>query len=190
MRPDSPLRRFDPKQVARYERERDEAYYKKDPLLLLHATVGMVSETFALPWPPFVFAGYLLTQAKLAFEPFNDLPKAETFIRRFYSLIKHVNHEEFDVERATKLELSWWLAHRKLFANPERADLVRALQGIYAEIYDVHPDRLLEAARLRAEGILYCDQWVDAGRPANRRLLKQEEETLLKSYRALKEAIE
>jgi hypothetical protein len=189
MRPDSPLRKFDPKIVARYERDRDVAYYKKDPLLLLHNTVGMVSQIFALPWPPFVFAAYLLTQAKLAFEPFNDIPHAESFIRRFYSLIRHVNHEEFDVERATKLEINWWIVHRKLFGNPENEDLVKALQAMYAEIYGANSEQLYEAARLRAQAILCCDLWVNSGKPANSPLLKQEEEALTESYRALKKAI-
>ena len=191
MRPDSPLRKFDPEKVARYETDSYVAYYRKDWIKLLHSSVGLVSEVFGLPWPPFVFAAYLIAQAQIAFAPFpnNDIPKAESYIRRFYQLVKHVDHEEFDVERATKLEINWWILHRELFGNPENEPLVKALQAIYAEAYGVDADRLYEAARLRAQGMLYSDLWVKAGKPANSPLLAQEEEALRQSYIALKQAI-
>ncbi|MGD0610466.1 MAG: hypothetical protein ABSB41_03055 [Anaerolineales bacterium] len=99
-------------------------------------------------------------------------------------------HEEFEVVRAAKLEVNWWIVHRKLFGNPENQELVEALKSLYAEAYGVEPAKVQEAARQRAAGMLYSDLWVNAGKPAGSQLLVQEEEALAQSYASLKEAIQ
>src|SRR6266478_4745582 len=48
MRPDNPMRNFDPRKVAYYEKENYVAYYQKDWLTLLRVSVGLVKESFAL----------------------------------------------------------------------------------------------------------------------------------------------
>ena len=64
-----------------------------------------------------------------------------------------------------------------------------ALTGLYAEAYGLVPEQVQDAARQRAGGMLYSDLWVNAGKPADSPLLTQEEEVLVQSYLALKEAI-
>jgi hypothetical protein len=75
-----------------------------------------------------------------------------------------------------------------LFGNPDNHELVQALEDLYTEAYGVSSAKLQDAARLRALGMLYSDQWVNAGKPENSPLLTQEEDALLQSYIALKEA--
>ena len=191
MRPDNPMRNFDPRKIAHYEKENYVAYYQKTWLKLLRVSVGMIGEAFALsPWQA-VYGAYLIARAEIAFAPFpnNDVPKTEAYVRRFYQFIKNVHHEDFDVERAVKLEVNWWIIHRKLFGNAENQELVDALTDLYAETYGVEPARVKESTRLRAMGMLYSDLWVNEGKPADSPLLAQEEEVLYQSYKALKEAI-
>ena len=88
-----------------------------------------------------------------------------------------------------KLEVNWWIVHRKLFGNAKNQELVDALTDLYAEAYGVEPDRVKEATRLRAMGMLYSDLWVNEGKPADSPLLAQEEAALYQSYKALKGAI-
>ncbi len=191
MRADNPMRNFDPRTIAHYEKENYVAYYQKDWLKLLRVSVGMIGEAFALSWWQAIYGAYLIARAEIAFAPFpnNDVPKTEAYVRRFYQFIKNVHHEDFDLERAVKLEVNWWIVHRKLFGNAENQELVDALTSLYTETYGIEPAKVQEATRQRAMGMLYSDLWVNQGKPEGSPLLVQEEEALYKSYAALKEAI-
>lgn len=191
MRPDNPIRNFDPRKVAHFEKENYVAYYRKDWLRLFRVSVAMVKEAFALSWPQALYAAYLVAQAEIAAAPFpdNDVPRAESYMRRFYEFIKRVHSEDFDAARAAKLDVSWWVIHRRLFGNPENQELVDALKRLYEEVYGRSSEKFGEAAQQRALGMLYSDLWVNQGKPEDSPLLGQEEEALYQGYRALKEAI-
>jgi hypothetical protein len=191
MRANNPIRNFDPRKVAHYEKENYVAYYQKDWLKLFRVSVAMVKEAFALSWLQAIYAAYLIARAEIAAAPFpeNDIPLAETYMRRFYQFIKNTHHENFDVEQAAKLEVNWWSIHRKLFGNAENQELVEALKCLYEEIYGADLEKFKEAAYQRAMGMLYSDLWVNEGKPAGSPLLIKEEEALYQGYAALKEAI-
>ena len=191
MRSDNPIRNLDPRKLARYEKENYVAYYQKDWWKLLRVSVGMVKEAFGLSWLQAIYGAYLVARAEIAFAPFpqNDIPLTEAYVRRFYWFIKNVHQEDFDVERAAKLEVSWWGIHRRLFGNYENRELVDALTCLYEEIYGGESDKFKEAADYRALGMLYSDLWVNEGKPVDSHLLVKEEEALYEGYRALKEAI-
>jgi len=191
MRPDNPMRNFDPRKVAYYEKENYVAYYQKDWLTLLRVSVGLVKESFALSLWRAIYGAYLVARAEIAFAPFpeNDVPKAEAYMRRFYQMIKDAHHEDFDVTRAAHLEVNWWSIHRKLFGNAENQELVDALANLYVEAYGVDSPKLKEAAQGRAMGMLYSDLWVNEGKAKGSPLLVKEEEALYQSYQVLKNAI-
>jgi hypothetical protein len=191
MRPDNPIRNLDPRKLAHYEKENYVAYYQKDWLKLLRVSVGMVKEAFGLSWPHAIYGAYLIGRAEIAFAPFpnNDIPRTEAYVRRFYQFIKEVHQEDFDIERAVKLEVHWWGVHRRLFGNAENQELVEALKCLYQEVYGADSEKFQQAAYERAKGMLYSDLWVNQGKPAGSPLLMQEEEALYRGYKALKEAI-
>jgi len=191
MRPDNPIRNFDPGKIAHYEKENYVAYYQKDWLKLLRVSVSLVKESFGLSWLQAAYGAYLVARAEIAFAPFpdNDIPKAEAYMTRFYQFIKNVHREDFDVRRAAHLEVNWWSVHRKLFGNAGNQELVEALTDLYAEAYGIEPAKVQVSARQRAQGMLYSDLWVNAGKPADSPLLVQEEDALLQSYTSLKDAI-
>jgi hypothetical protein len=191
MRPDNPIRNLDPRKLAHYEKENYVAYYQKDWLKLVRVSVGMVKEAFGLSWLQAIYGAYLVARAEIAFAAFpnNDIPLTEAYVRRFYQFVKNVHKEDFDVERAVKLEVSWWSIHRRLFGNYENRELVDALTCLYEEIYGAESDKFKEAAYYRALGMLYSDLWVNEGKPADSPLLVKEEDALYEGYRALKEAI-
>lgn len=191
MKPDNPIRNLDPRKLAYYEKENYVSYYQKDWLKLLRVSVGMVKEAFGLSWLQAIYGAYLVARAEIAFAPFpnNDIPRTEAYVKRFYQFIKNTHHEDFDIERATKLEVHWWIIHRKLFGNKENQELVEALKCLYEEIYGAESEKFREAAYGRAMGMLYSDLWVNQGKPAGSPLLVQEQEALYQGYKALKEAI-
>lgn len=186
-----PMQNFDPRKIAYYEKENYVAYYKKDWLKLLRVSVGMVKEAFGLSWPQAVYAAYLVARAEIAFAPFpdNDVPLAESYMRRFYKFLNGAHGVNIDVEEAARLDLHWWTIHRQLFGREDNQPLADALTDWYALVYRVEPERVRPAATLRALGMLYSDRWVNAGKPEDSSLLVQEEETLVKSYTALREAV-
>jgi len=191
MKADSPMRKFDPRRLAHYEKENYVAYYQKDWPKLLRVSVGMIREAFGFSFLQAVYAAYLVARAEIAFAPFpeNDVPLAEAYMRRFYAFLKKTHAEDFDVERAAKLEVNWWIIHRRLFAKSENEELVEALMSLCTEAYGVAPDLVRPAAVLRAQGMLYSDLWVNAGKAPDSLLLAQEEEVLFESYVLLKNVI-
>ena len=191
MKPDNPMRNFDPRKVAHYEKENYVSYYQKDWLKLLRVSIGLVKESFALSIWQAIYGAYLVARAEIAFAPFpqNDVARAEAYMRRFYQFIKDIHREDFDVSRAAKLEVNWWIVHRKLFGNAENQELVEAVENLYTETYGIELTKVREAARLRVMGMFYSDLWVNAGKPENSPLLVQEEEALFQSYTALKELV-
>jgi hypothetical protein len=185
------LPHLDPAALARYEKDNYVAYYRKDWLKLLRVSIGLVKESFGLNWFQAAYGAYLVARAEIAFAPFpeNDLPLATAYITRFYNFIQRVHHADFDPAHVAKLELNWWSVHRKCFGNADNGELVDALAALYSEAYEIEPGKVREAARLRAAGMLFSDLWVNAGKPVASPLLLQEEDALLRSYKALKSAL-
>ena len=106
-------------------------------------------------------------------------------MRRFYALLKRVHHESFDVDQAARLEVNWWVVHRRLFGQADNQPLVEALVDLYAATFGVPPAQVQAAAYHRAEAMRYSDRWVNEGRAAGSPLLGQVEAELHKSYAAL-----
>ena len=102
----NPMRNFDPTKIARLEKDNYVAYYRRDWLNLLRASVGMVKETFGLSLLQAVYGAYLVARAEIAFAPFpdNNLPLAITYTRRFYALIRRIHNLDLDVDQAAQLE--------------------------------------------------------------------------------------
>jgi hypothetical protein len=192
MRKVSPMRAFDPRKVGYYEKENWVAYYQRKWLRLLRVSVGMVKEAFGLSLWQAAYAAYLIARAEMAAAPFpdNDIPRAERYMRRFYDFIKRVHREPFDVETVARLEVNWWVVHRRLFGQTENQELVDALTDLYAHAYSVEPARVRDAAYHRAQAMLHSDRWVNEGRQDGSPLLVLEEEELVKSYAALREGIQ
>jgi hypothetical protein len=185
------MRTFDPARVAYFETENWAAYYQKRWPRLLGVSVGMVRASFGLNPFQAAYGAYLVMRAEVAAAPFpdNDIPLAERYMRRFYAFIKRVHREHFDVDETARLEVRWWVVHRELFGQAANQPLVEALADLYAATYSVPRERVREAARLRAEAMLYSDRWVNEGRAPGSPLLAQVRAELERSYAALRAAV-
>src|SRR4029078_12883081 len=76
-----------------------------------------------------------------------DYEKALPEIVAFYSGIRRVSSEDFDVHQAARRELDWWVIRREREAHPT-GDLDRGLAALQAELYHLPEDQLTEHARL------------------------------------------
>ena len=185
------MRNFDPRKIAYYEKENWVAYYQKRWARLLVVSVAMVKQTFGLNWLQAMYGAYLVARAEIAAAPFpnNDIPRAEKYMRRFYALIKNAHHADFDINEVARLEVNWWVVHRRLFGKSDHPELINALADLYAATFCVPRERVRDAAYHRALAMVHSDRWVSEGRANDSSLLAQEEEELFKSYSALRAAI-
>ena len=186
------MRHFNPVKVGQYETANWAAYYQKRWPKLLVYTVGMVKEAFGLTLPQALYGAYLVAKAEIAAAPFpdNDIPTAQAYMIRFYDLLKQVHGEGFEVEKAAALDVEWWVVHRQLFARPDNQPLIEALTNLYAEVYGLPADQVRDAAFYRAEAMQYSDKWVNEGRQEGSPLIQQVENELIKSYVALRRAVD
>jgi hypothetical protein len=91
-----------------------------------------------------------------------DYEKALPDLRSFYAEIRRVSDISFDVDRASQLELEWWIIHRERKTR-KPGELDRALADLPAELYGVPAERLMEHARLRAQAMTIRDDKAEAG---------------------------
>ena len=186
----SPMRTFDPRTVAHYEKEAWVAYYYRRWLRLMRMLIALVRATFGLSlWQALVVA-IPLTRAQIKFAPKdNDVPAAEADMRRFYEFVKKVHREDFDPAEAARLDVNWWVVHRRFFGDSERQEVIDAVAKLYAATYRVPYESVRQAALHRARAMVHSDRWIVEGKSENSPLLAQGEEELIKSYTALRQAV-
>jgi hypothetical protein len=126
----------------------------------------------------------------MAFAPQdNDVPKAIEQMRQFFAYIKEKHGEDFDPDEAALAEVSWWVVHRRFFGRSDQPEVIDAVACAYAAAYRIDPALVREAAYHRALAMVYSDAWVLSERDPNDPRLHQEEEELIKSYTALRQAV-
>jgi hypothetical protein len=186
----SPMRRFNPILVARYEKDSWVAYYQHKWFTLLRLLIGLVKSTYGLSLWQAIRVGIPLTRAQMAFAPQeNDVPQAIEYMQQFFACIKKKHGEVFDPHTAALAEVSWWVVHRKFFGRSDQPEVIEAVACAYAAAYRVDPATVREAAYHRARAMVYSDGWVLSERDPNDPRLQQEEDELIKSYTALRNAV-
>jgi hypothetical protein len=91
-----------------------------------------------------------------------DYERALPDLVSFYESIRAVSDTDFNVERAARLELEWWIIHRERKRHAP-GDLERALAELSAEVYGVPVEKLLRHSGLRASAMEIRDDKAEAG---------------------------
>jgi hypothetical protein len=209
----SRLRSFNPAQIADMEYRAWVAYYRREWLRLLVASVGLVHAGFGMDWLRTLHGAWLVLRANQLWAPApdNDPDGARRCMRRFYGLVRLAYGEPQDVAEAARLEVDWWRAHRERQRTPTRTDsaeaetaeaetasdeagptgdeLVDALTRLYAFLYREPEPEVRPAAAHRACAMDISDQWVADGCRADSPLLPREHAALVRSYAALLAAV-
>ncbi len=206
-----PLRSFDPVEVGRLEAAAWVAYYRRQWLRLLVASVALVHRAFRMDWPRTLHGAWLVLRANQLWAPSpNDPDGARRCMRRFYALLRMAHGGPADPAHAARLEVAWWAAHRERqyrarpggpgepatlsgAGHPDAAGsaepLVTALTQLYAYLYGAAEADVALAARERAAAMDLSDEWVALGCPADSPLLPAERAALVRSYAALLAAV-
>lgn len=153
------MREFDPDEVARLETAMWRSYYEKQRLKLFNQLAELLRTQYRMSPLRSNQVAYYGANAAFVFkqgQQRSDYEKALPDLMKFYDAIRKMSDIPFDIERAARLELEWWIIHRQR-AQHAPGDLDRALAELQAEIYHLPVDRLMEHGRLRAEAMTIRD---------------------------------
>jgi hypothetical protein len=184
------LRDFDPDEVARLDTAMWRSYYARQRIRLFNQLATLLRRQYDMPLLRSNRVAYHAAKAAFVFKDGknrSDYEKALPDLVSFYTAVREVSDTPFDVNRAARLELEWWIVHREREHHPE-GDLARALAELQAEIYQVPVDKLLEHGRLRAEAMTIRDNKAETG-GVTEKDWSQIDELLHASWHSLSQAI-
>ena len=161
----SHLKEFDPDEVARLETDMWRSYYDKRQVALFFQLAELLRKQYNMPFLRSNLVAYRAAKAAFVFKRGKeraDYEKALPDIVRFYQSIRKVSDIPFDVDRASQLELEWWIIHRQRAQHAE-GDLARSLAELQAELYQMPVEKFMEHGRLRADAMTIRDTKAEQG---------------------------
>ena len=188
---ESKMRDFNPDEVARLETAMWRSYYSKQQVKLYNQLTELLRSQYNLPLVRSNAVAYQAARAAFVFKDGRnraDYEKALPNLVSFYTSIRNVSDIPFDIDRAARLELEWWIIHRERKTH-KPGDLDRALAELAAELYRLPVERAMEHARLRAEAMTIRDTRAEAGQVSETDWARIDQ-LLHESWRSLKEAVQ
>ena len=184
------MREFDADEVARLETAMWRSYYSRERVKLFGELAELLRTQYRLPLLRSNAVAYRAAKAAFVFKDGRsraDYERALPDLVNFYQSIRAVSDTDFDVERAARLELEWWIVHRERKRHAP-GDLDRALADLQAEIFRVPAERFNEHARLRAEAMEIRDTRAEQG-GVTEEDWRRIDELLHQSWRSLHAAV-
>ena len=180
------IRDFDPDEVARLDTAMWRSYYSRERLRLYRELTELLEKQYRLNFWRRQMIAYYAAKATFVFKDGKtreDYEKALPDLEKFYAEIRDISTTDFDVQKAAKLELEWWIVHRQRKQYKE-GDLARALAETAAEVYRLPVENFTEHGRLRAESMNIRDTKAESG-GVTEEDWKKIDELLHQSWRSL-----
>ena len=184
------MREFDPDEVARLETAMWRSYYEKQRVRLFNQMTELLRTQYHMTPVKSNLVAYYAAHAAFVFKEGKeraDYEKALPDLIKFYNYVHNMSDIDFDVYKAAKLELEWWIIHRQRAQHPP-GDLEKALAELQAELYRVPVDRVMEHGRLRAEAMMIRDTKAETAGVTEADWARINE-LLLQSWRSLAQAV-
>jgi len=162
------LRDFDPDEVARLDTAMWRSYYGRQRFQLYGQATELLQKQYHLSFWRRQLTAFYATKAAFVFKDGKsreDYEKALPDVESFYGEIHDISATDFDLHKAARLELEWWIVHRERKKYQE-CDLARALAETAAAIYNQPPENVndfMEHGRLRAEAMTIRDNQAEQG---------------------------
>jgi hypothetical protein len=142
--------RLNPERLAELEGGGWRAYYDRNWLRLITLMVQLNQEEFHIPFPLSVVAAFHVAQGSRAWAPVdNDPAEVRRHFVRYYRMARRWSGLQFDPHRAAKLEIDYWIEHRRLSGKPDKTAFVEAMTALHAELFGLPPNRLRTSAEWR-----------------------------------------
>lgn len=184
------IRDFDADEVARLDTAMWRSYYSRERLQMFSELTELLQKQYKLRfWRRQLIAFYAAKSAFVFKEGKSsaDYEKALPDLEKFYAEIRNISTTDFDVHKAAKAELEWWIIHRER-KNYKEGDLARALAETAAEIYKMPVENFMGHGRLRAEAMKIRDTKAESGGVSEEDWQKIDE-ILHQSWRSLHNAV-
>ena len=185
-------RQFDPDQLAALETRMWKSYYRRQPARLFVELVQALRLQAGVSGPRALRASLLLTRAAAGFaRASGDYERFAPDIGRGYRMLGLPDH--VDVEAVARHELRWWVVRREigLSAGSAAGD---SITDLYASLYDLPRERVVEAGRLRGLAAEVRDRGAnddpDGPTGAGRAYWPEVARLLRESYRSLRRALD
>lgn len=146
------IKKFDPAVVARLDTDMWRSYYDRKPLKLFTQLAKLMRKQFHAPFWRSQLMAYYAAKAAFVFKDGKDradYEKALPDLQKYYTVIHRMSSINFNVKKAARLELEWWIVHRQR-AQHQGGDLEKALAESAAAIYNIDPGILYDYAKFRA----------------------------------------
>ena len=184
------IRDFDADEVARLDTAMWRSYYSRERLKLFGQLTELLEKQYKLRFWRRQLIAYYAAKATFVFKDGKareDYEKALPDLEKFYGEIRDISTTDFDVKKAAKLELEWWIVHRQRKQYKE-GDLARALAETAAEIYKLPVENFMEHGDLRTEAMKIRDTKAESGGVSEEDWQKIDE-LLHQSWRSLHTAV-
>jgi hypothetical protein len=149
------IRNFDADEVARLDTAMWRSYYSRERLKMYRQLTELLETQYKLSFWRSQLVAFYAAKAAFVFKDGKtreDYEKALPDLEKFYRQIHDISTIDFDVDRAARLELKWWIVHRQRQQHAP-GDLSRALADGAAVIYGVPAESLREYGDVRAQAM-------------------------------------
>lgn len=180
------IRQFDADNVARLDTAMWRSYYAKERLKMYSELTELLQKQYKLPFWRRQLIAFHAAKAAFVFKEGKsreDYEKALPDLRKFYGEIRHISTTDFDVERAAKTELEWWIVHRER-KNYGADALPNALADAASAIYNIPKEKFLEYGQYRTDAMKIRDTKAEQG-GVNEEDWQKIDELLHKSWNSL-----
>lgn len=153
------LRQFNPTVIGILETKMWRSYYEKKPLLLFWQSAQLFRQQLKAPfWRSFKIAYHVAKAAFIFKNGTNrkDYNLALPNLQAFYLEVARLSNRSFEVNRAAKQELEWWIIRRYREEHPPE-EWTKLQAHVAAEVYGVDPALCESYGDLRTEAMLYRD---------------------------------
>ena len=159
------IRVFDADHMARLDTEMWRSYYDKKPLTLYLQLGQVLRDEFHMTLARSFVTSFRAARAAFVFKRGHaraDYERALPDLERYFADIHDISETPFDVDRAARTELEWWIVHRER-AQHAPGDLSRSLAVAAGALYQVDPLRLTTYGDERAIAMTIRDDRQAAG---------------------------
>ncbi|HEV7642490.1 MAG TPA: hypothetical protein VGO50_00985 [Pyrinomonadaceae bacterium] len=184
------IRDFDADEVARLDTAMWRSYYRRQRFKLYRELTELLQKQYRLPFWRRQLTAFYATKAAFVFKDGKnreDYEKALPDVERFYGEIHDLSTTDFDLRKAAKLELEWWIVHRERKKYQE-GDLARALAETAAAVYNQPVEDFMEHGTLRAEAMNIRDNKAEQG-GVTEQDWQNIDDLLHRSWRSLRDAV-
>jgi hypothetical protein len=153
------IRRFDPKAIAHLDTVMWRSYYDRRSRDLFLQLAELMRLQFHFPLLRSNRVATYAAKAAFIFKDGHDradYERALPYLECYFQEIHDISDRPFNVRRAARLELEWWIVHRER-GRHEEGDLARAVAEAAAELYQVPADKLMEYGHFRADAMKIRD---------------------------------